>query len=33
MPLGTSIFLIAAGAILRSAVTVHISGVSRQPWA
>jgi hypothetical protein len=29
MPLGTSIFLIAAGAILRYAVTVHISGVSR----
>ncbi|MHB8233703.1 MAG: DUF6458 family protein [Solirubrobacteraceae bacterium] len=29
MPLGTSIFLIAAGAILRYAVTAHISGVSR----
>jgi hypothetical protein len=28
MPLGTSIFLIAAGAILRYAVTVHVSGVS-----
>jgi uncharacterized protein (DUF983 family) len=29
MPLGTSIFLIAVGAILRYAVTFHISGVSR----
>ena len=29
MPLGTSIFLIAAGAVLRYAVTAHISGVSR----
>jgi divalent metal cation (Fe/Co/Zn/Cd) transporter len=29
MPLGTSIFLIAAGAILRYAVTAHISGISR----
>jgi multisubunit Na+/H+ antiporter MnhB subunit len=29
MPLGSSIFLIAAGAILRYAVTAHISGVSR----
>jgi len=29
MPLGTSIVLIAAGAILRYAVTAHISGVSR----
>jgi hypothetical protein len=28
MPLGTSIFLIAVGAILRYAVTAHISGVS-----
>jgi hypothetical protein len=29
MPLGTSIFLIAIGAILRYAVTFHVSGVSR----
>lgn len=29
MPLGTSIFLIAVGAIIRYAVTVHVSGVSR----
>jgi hypothetical protein len=29
MPLGTSIFLIAVGAILRYAVTFHVSGVSR----
>jgi hypothetical protein len=29
MPLGTSIFLIAVGAIVRYAVTAHISGVSR----
>lgn len=29
MPLGSSIFLVAAGAILRYAVTAHISGVSR----
>jgi hypothetical protein len=29
MPLGSSIFLIAVGAILRYAVTAHISGVSR----
>ena len=28
MPLGTSIFLIAVGAILRYAVTTHISGIS-----
>lgn len=28
MPLGTSIFLIAVGAILRYAVTAHISGIS-----
>jgi Domain of unknown function (DUF6458) len=28
MPLGTSIFLIAAGAILRYAVTAHVSGIS-----
>jgi hypothetical protein len=28
MPLGTSIFLVAVGAILRYAVTAHISGVS-----
>jgi uncharacterized membrane protein YuzA (DUF378 family) len=28
MPLGTSIFLIAVGAILRYAVTAHVSGVS-----
>jgi uncharacterized membrane protein YuzA (DUF378 family) len=28
MPLGTSIFLIAVGAILRYAVTAHLSGVS-----
>jgi hypothetical protein len=28
MPLGTSIFLIAVGAILRYAITAHISGVS-----
>jgi uncharacterized protein DUF6458 len=29
MPLGTSIFLIAAGAIIRYALTFHVSGVSR----
>jgi uncharacterized protein DUF6458 len=29
MRLGTSIFLIAVGAILRYAVTFHVSGVSR----
>ena len=29
MPVGTSIFLIAAGAIIRYAVTFHVSGVSR----
>ena len=29
MPFGTSIFLIAVGAILRYAVTFHVSGVSR----
>ncbi|HEU0249992.1 MAG TPA: DUF6458 family protein [Solirubrobacteraceae bacterium] len=29
MPMGTSIFLIAVGAILRYAVTFHVSGVSR----
>jgi uncharacterized protein (DUF983 family) len=29
VPLGTSIFLIAVGAILRYAVTFHVSGVSR----
>jgi Domain of unknown function (DUF6458) len=29
MPLGTSIFLIAVGAILRYAVSFHVSGVSR----
>lgn len=29
MPIGTSIFLIAAGAIIRYAVTFHVSGVSR----
>jgi len=29
MSLGTSIFLIAVGAILRYAVTFHVSGVSR----
>ena len=28
MPLGTSIFLIAVGAILRWAVTAHVSGIS-----
>jgi hypothetical protein len=28
MPLGSSIFLIAIGAILRYAVTAHVSGVS-----
>ena len=28
MPLGTSIFLIAAGAILRYAVTATVSGIS-----
>lgn len=28
MPLGTSIFLIAVGAILRYAVTAHVSGLS-----
>jgi hypothetical protein len=29
MPVGTSIFLIAVGAIVRYAVTFHVSGVSR----
>ncbi len=29
MRIGTSIFLIAVGAILRYAVTFHVSGVSR----
>lgn len=29
MTVGTSIFLIAVGAILRYAVTFHVSGVSR----
>jgi Zn-dependent protease with chaperone function len=29
MPIGTSIFLIALGAIVRYAVTFHVSGVSR----
>lgn len=29
MPLGTSIFLIALGAIIRYGVTFHVSGVSR----
>jgi hypothetical protein len=29
MPLGTSLFLIAVGAILRYAVTFDVSGVSR----
>ena len=29
MPLGTSILLIAVGAIIRYAVTFHVSGVSR----
>lgn len=29
MPLGTSIFLIAVGAIIRYALTFHLSGVSR----
>lgn len=29
MSMGTSIFLIAVGAILRYAVTFHVSGVSR----
>lgn len=29
MSIGTSIFLIAIGAILRYAVTFHVSGVSR----
>ena len=29
MPIGTSIFLIAAGAIIRYGLTVHVSGVSR----
>jgi Domain of unknown function (DUF6458) len=28
MPLGTSIFLIAVGAIPRYAVTAHVSGIS-----
>jgi hypothetical protein len=28
MPLGTSIFLVAVGAILRYAVTTHVSGIS-----
>jgi hypothetical protein len=30
MPLGTSIFLIAVGAILRYAVTASVSGISLQ---
>jgi hypothetical protein len=29
MPIGTSIFLIAVGAIIRYALTFHVSGVSR----
>ena len=29
MPFGTSMFLIAVGAIIRYAVTFHVSGVSR----
>ena len=29
MPLGTSIFLLAAGAIIRYGLTFHVSGVSR----
>ncbi len=29
MPIGASIFLIAVGAIIRYAVTFHVSGVSR----
>jgi len=29
MPIGTSIFLIAVGAIIRYAVTFHVSGVAR----
>lgn len=29
MPIGTSIFLIAVGAIIRYGVTFHVSGVSR----
>jgi uncharacterized protein involved in exopolysaccharide biosynthesis len=29
MPIGTSIFLITVGAIIRYAVTFHVSGVSR----
>jgi hypothetical protein len=29
MPIGTSIFLIAVGAIIRYAVTFHVSGISR----
>jgi hypothetical protein len=29
MPIGTSIFLIALGAIIRYAVTFHVSGLSR----
>lgn len=29
MPLGTSIFLIAVGAIIRYGLTLHVSGVSR----
>jgi hypothetical protein len=29
MPIGTSIFLVAVGAIIRYALTFHISGVSR----
>ena len=29
MPLGTSIFLIAVGAIIRYGLTFHVSGVSR----
>jgi hypothetical protein len=29
MPIGTSLFLIAVGAIIRYGVTFHVSGVSR----
>ena len=29
MPIGTSIFLIAVGAIIRYGLTFHVSGVSR----
>jgi Domain of unknown function (DUF6458) len=29
MPLGTSLFLIAVGAIIRYALTFHVEGVSR----